>query len=52
VSPRRKGLVKTSIIKAHNIIINPVKSFVEKYGWKGILSLSEAVPAGLLDPVW
>jgi hypothetical protein len=32
--------------------MNPTISFVVKYGWNGILSVSLFRPNGLLDPVW
>lgn len=52
VSPKRKGLVRTSIKSAHSIMTNPTRSLNEKYGWKGTLLRFEGVPVGLLDPVW
>jgi hypothetical protein len=35
-----------------NRMMNPIMSFVVKYGWNGILSVSLFNPMGLLDPVW
>ena len=51
-SPNKNGLVKTSIKRAHNITMNPNKSFIEKYGWKGILFGLAPIPVGLFEPVW
>lgn len=52
VSPKRNGLVSTSRVRHHIMIINPTISLYEKYGWKGILFRLEGVPTGLLEPVW
>jgi hypothetical protein len=51
-SPRRLGENITTSIKKNNITKNPNISFVVKYGWKGILSVSLFNPKGLFDPVW
>jgi hypothetical protein len=34
------------------MISTPIKSLIEKNGWKGILSRLEFNPKGLLEPVW
>jgi hypothetical protein len=34
------------------VISAPKRSFIEKKGWNGILSLFLCVPRGLFDPVW
>lgn len=39
------------MVRAANVIMNPSRSFVEKYGWNGILSWFLFVPSGLLDPL-
>lgn len=52
VSPKRKGFIKASEIKAHSIITNPNMSLNEKQGWNGTLSEFELIPSGLFDPVW
>jgi hypothetical protein len=51
VSPRINGLVSVSVVNSHLKMMKPTKSLVEKYGWKGTLSLLEVVPTGLLEPV-
>jgi hypothetical protein len=33
-------------------MMNPTMSFIVKYRWNGILSVSLFSPMGLLDPVW
>jgi hypothetical protein len=50
-SPNKLGLIKVRRINNIIIIINPNKSFIEKYGWNGILSKLLLIPRGLFEPV-
>lgn len=45
------GLNKTSSSRVVIMIRKPKMSLIVKYGWNGILSISEFMPDGLLDPV-
>lgn len=44
----KRARVRIPAIKS----INPAISLVEKYAWKGVLSILLLSPVGLLDPVW
>jgi len=46
------GSAKHIVTSISTINVAPNRSFIEKNGWKGILSLSLCVPSGLFDPVW
>jgi len=50
-SPRRLGVKSAIDARAIRSATKPRRSLYEKYGWKEILSASELMPAGLLDPV-
>lgn len=50
-SPRRLGANRANDVRPSSIATNPRRSLYEKYGWNEILSASELIPAGLLEPV-
>lgn len=50
-SPKRLGENSARVVSPNNRATKPSRSLYEKYGWKEILSASELIPAGLLDPV-
>lgn len=50
VSPISKGVCVVSNRRVIIAMISGVVSFLEKYGWKLILSKFEFVPVGLDDP--
>jgi len=50
-SPRRLGENSASEVRAISIAAKPRRSLYEKYGWNGILSVSEFSPRGLFEPV-
>jgi len=52
VSPSAYGYRRAIVIRIHKMRVNPKRSLNEKYGWKGILSMFEFSPTGLLEPVW
>ena len=49
-SPRRFGENRARVVSGVIMKINPRMSFIEKYGWNGILSQSDEMPRGLLEP--
>jgi len=50
-SPNRLGEKSARVVRPNSSATKPNRSLYEKYGWKGILSASELMPTGLLDPV-
>lgn len=50
-SPSKLGANNARQERASRATANPRRSLYEKYGWNGILSASEFMPSGLLDPV-
>ena len=50
-SPRRLGYRRIIIVSINTVVIIPNRSFTEKNGWNGILSILELRPRGLFDPV-
>lgn len=50
-SPNMLGENRASVVKPIIKAANPSKSLYEKYGWNEILSASELIPVGLLEPV-
>lgn len=50
-SPSRFGENSARAVSPRSSATNPRRSLYEKYGWKEILSASELIPAGLLEPV-
>jgi len=52
LSPSKRGICVTKIVTRIVVISNGVVSFLEKYGWKFILSRSDLVPIGLEEPGW
>lgn len=50
-SPRRLGENRARVVSAKRRTAKPSRSLYEKYGWNEILSASELIPVGLLDPV-
>lgn len=51
-SPSMFGSRRIINLNPRVIISTPIKSLIEKNGWKGILSRLEFNPKGLLEPVW
>lgn len=49
-SPSRLGENRARDMSRSSMIINPSRSFMEKYGWNGILSQFDGRPRGLFDP--
>lgn len=49
-SPNRLGVNRARVVRRRSMIVNPSRSFREKYGWNGILSQLDEMPRGLLDP--
>ena len=50
-SPRRSGANSTNSIRARIKSRAPRMSLMVSSGWNGILSVSDEIPVGLLDPV-
>ena len=50
-SPSMFGSRRIMNLRPKIIINAPIKSLIEKNGWKGILSRLEFSPKGLLEPV-
>jgi len=50
-SPKRLGAKSARQVRPIRRATKPKRSLYEKYGWKEILSASELMPAGLLEPV-
>ena len=50
-SPSKFGSSRIMNLSPRVIINAPIKSLIEKNGWKGILSRLEFNPRGLLEPV-
>ena len=50
-SPKRLGINRANAAKKKIMTRKPSRSLYEKYGWNEILSASELIPRGLLEPV-